>query len=192
MKKIIKNSSKIMMAALLTGLLSGVSLASLKSRTFYNADKSKSFEGTLTGYNSVDEKVRVLAKNGKDLSFALSMLSEECQAYVKENATKVVVATALDISFEKVKEDKEKGADGVSTTFDVTFYNRSDTTLENLEVVYTVYYSKDTLSAGVRTTAKLTETGTFDIDELDDKYRITETTAPIYIVNKTIDGVGGG
>lgn len=192
MKNIINNSTKLIMATILTGLLSGVSFASLKSRTFYSADKKKSFEGTLTGYNSVDKKVRVLAKNGKDLAFALSVLSEECQAYILENATKLVVPTALDITFEKVKEDKEKGADGVSTSFDVTFYNRSSTSLEDLEVVYTVYYSKDTLSKGVRTSAKLTETGDFGIDQLDDKYRITETTSPVYIVNKTIDDVGGG
>jgi hypothetical protein len=192
MKNIFKISTKLMMAAILTGLFTSVSSASLKSRTFYNADKSKSFEGTLTGYNSVDKKVRVLGKNGKDLAFSLNVLSKECQTYILENATKLVVPTSLDITFEKVKEDKQKGADGVSTSFDVTFYNRSDTTLQDLEVVYTVYYSKDTLNKGVRTTAKLTENGTFGIDELDDKYRITETTTPVYIVNKTIDGVGGG
>jgi hypothetical protein len=192
MKNIFKLSNKILMTILLTGLLTSVSLAGLKAHTFFNTDKSKSFAGTLTGYNDEDQKVRVRTEKGKDITFQLEILSEECQAYVLENASSVAVASRLDISFDKVKEDKQKGVDGVNTTFDVTFFNRSKTILKDLVIEYTIYYSKDTLNRGVRTTAKLTETGKFDIDELYDNYRVTETTKSINIVNKTIAGIGGG
>ncbi|MFT5633041.1 MAG: hypothetical protein ACI9SQ_000751 [Rubritalea sp.] len=184
--------NKILMTALLTGLLTSVSSAELKSRTFLSADKSKSFEGTLTAYNGEDNKVRVRTSKGRDITFKLSVLSEKCQAYVTENASMVAVASSLDISFEKVKEKKVKGADGVNTTFDVIFYNRSKTIIKGMVIDYTVYYSKDTLNNGKRTTSKLTSTGSFDVYDLDPRYRTTETTQTINIVNKTIAGKGGG
>jgi hypothetical protein len=192
MKNIFKLSNKILMTILLTGLLSSVSSAVLKTHTFFNADKTKSFKGTLTAFNQEDQKVRVRTAKGRDITFKLNILSEECQAYVTENASKVAVASSMDISFEKVKEEKVKGADGVSTTFDVTFYNRSKTTLEDLVIDYTVYYTKDTLNRGKRTSTEMTETGTFSVDELFDNYRVTETTKAIKIVNKTIADKGGG
>ena len=120
------------------------------------------------------------------------VLSEECRSYITQNASKVAVASALEITFEKVKEKKVKGADGVITTFDVTFNNRSKTILKDLVIDYTVYYSKDTLNRGKKTSAKLTQTGSFNVYDLDPKYRTTETTAAITIVNKTIAGKGGG
>jgi len=180
------------MTALLTGLLSSVSSAGLEARTFFSTDKGKSFKGTLTSFNEEEGKVRVRTIKGKDLTFKLSVLSEECQAYITKNASKVAVASNLDISFEKVKEKKVKGADGVNTTFDVVFYNRSKTIIQGMVIDYTVYYSKDTLSNGKRSSAKLTETGSFDIYDLDPRYRTTETTKTISIVNKTIEGKGGG
>lgn len=192
MKNIFKLSNKILMTALLTGLLSSVGSAALDSRTFHSADKSKSFKGTLIAYNEEDQKVRVRSTKGKDLTFKLSVLSEACQSYVTKNASKIAVASSLDITFEKVKEKKTKGADGVNTTFDVIFYNRSKTIIKGMVLDYTVYYSKDTLNKGKRTTTKLTSTGSFDVYDLDPKYRTTETTKTISIVNKTIAGKGGG
>jgi hypothetical protein len=192
MKDIFKLPNKLLLTILLTGLLSSVSSAVLKTHTFFNADKSKSFKGTLTAFNEEDQKVRVRTEKGRDLTFKLDILSEECKAYVTKNASKVAVASSMDITFEKVKEEKTKGADGVNTTFDVTFFNRSKTTLKDLVIDYTVYYTKDTLNRGKRTSTELTETGTFNVDELFDNYRVTETTKAINIVNKTIDDIGGG
>ncbi len=48
------------------------------------------------------------------------------------------------------------------------------------------------LNRGKKTSAKLTQTGSFNVYDLDPKYRTTETTAAITIVNKTIAGKGGG
>ncbi len=184
--------NKILMTALLTGLLMSVSSADLKSRTFFSVDKSKSFEGTLTAYNGEDNKVRVRTSKGRDITFMLSFLSEKCQAYVTENASMLAVVSSLDISFEEVKEKKVKGADGVNTTFDVIFYNRSKTIIKGMVVDYTVYYSKDALKNGKRTTSKLTSTGSFDVYDLVPRYRTTETTQKINIVHKTIADKGGG
>lgn len=181
----------MLLAGVLTGLLSGVSSAKLESRTFFSADKSKSFKGELTAFDEDKKQVRVRTTKGKDLTFKLSVLSEECQTYIAEHASEVAVATALQISFEKVKEEKVKGVDGVNTTFDVTFYNKSKTTLENVVIDYTIYWKKGNITKGQKST-EMQEKGSFSVYDLDPKYRTTETTKPVNVVNKTIKSKGGG
>ena len=191
MKKLYKLSNKFFATALLVGLLSGTSSAVLKERTFYSADKSKSFAATLTGFNEEKGQVRVRTTKGRDMTFKLGVLSEECQTYVSTNASKVAVASSLDISFKEAKSDKSKGSSSQDYRFDVTFYNKSETILENVAIDYTVYYKKDNIVRGKKVEER-TSTGTFDIAELDPNYRTTASTKAIPIVKKTIKSKGGG
>lgn len=191
MKKIFKSTNKVLLTALLTGLLSSAGSAKLVARTFYSADKSKSFKATLTAFDEEKKQVKVRTAKGKDITFKLSVLSEECKAYVAEHASEVAVATALSISFEKVKEKKVKGVDGVNTTFDVTFYNKSETTLKDVVIDYTIYWKKGNITKGQKST-QMEEKGSFSVYDLDPKYRVTETTKAVNVVNKTIKSKGGG
>lgn len=175
----------------MTGFLSMTASAGLESRTFYSADKSKSFKGTLKSFDQSSGKVRVRTSKGRDKTFKMSVLSDDCQAYITENISKVAVASALDISIKQVKEKKTKGSDSSNYTYSVTFYNRGKSTLKDIDIDYTVYYKKDTIKRGVKATS-LTSTGSFDVSEIDPKYRTTDTTSPISITKKTIKGKGGG
>lgn len=191
MKNIFKLTNKVLFTALLTGLLSSIGSAKVESRTFYSADKSKSFKGKLASFNEETQQVRVKTQKGKYMTFKLSVLSDECKAYVAEHASEVAVASAMSITFEKVKEKKVKGVDGVNTTFDVTFYNRSDTSFKDVTIDYTVYWKKGNIDRSMVST-QMEEKGSFNIYDLDPKYRITETTKAVNIVNKTIESEGGG
>ncbi len=191
MKQFFMKYNLCLLATLMTGFFSVIASAGLESRTFFSADKSKSFKGTLKSYDQSSGKVRVRTIKGRDKTFKISVLSDDCQAYITDNISKVAVASALDISIKQIKEKKSKGSDSSDYKYSVTFYNKGKSLLKDLDVDYTVYYKKDTIKRGVKATS-LTSTGSFDISEIDPKYRKTDTTSPISITKKTIKGKGGG
>ena len=51
-------------------------------RTFFNADRSKSFKAVLLGYDPASKMVNVRKSNGRTMRFNLEHLSEEDQAHV--------------------------------------------------------------------------------------------------------------
>ena len=67
----------------------GVGLAA--ERTWTSADGSQTFEGEFQSYDEDTKKVTVL-KNGKAMTFGLSIISEDDQAWVKQQPSKQEIA----------------------------------------------------------------------------------------------------
>ena len=78
--------------ALLVGLAATAS-AELDWRSFENADKTKSFQGRLVGYNPSSRKVTVQKKTTlRPVTFSVSLLSAEHQKYVEDRAVELEAA----------------------------------------------------------------------------------------------------
>lgn len=60
-----------------------------EKRTFYNSDRTKSFDGRLVVFDPAVGLVRVRLENGKMIDFEFLTLSKEDQEYVKENGAGV-------------------------------------------------------------------------------------------------------
>lgn len=176
----------------------------LEERKFFNADKSQSFPATLTDYNEAKKLVTVTLKSGKKKKFSINLLSKEDQEYVKANATILAAARDINVSFKEVKGETTRSKSGLVRTrktptgYEIMVYNRSDKTIENLEVRYSYYYCVGSSSAtGPRHTPKVLK-GVISYPKMYGKYNETRKTDEVVLIRESKKGVappapsGGG
>lgn len=165
-------------------------------RTFSSADKSKTFEGVLIAYNSKNDIVQVRRKGArKTSSFKLEMLSAEDQKYVKsqEAVLKVASAIAIDMVAWKGEAVTQRGETVKITTtpvaYEIEVANRSDDLIKDLEVRYTIYYSKDSENGAA---IERTLESSFEIEQLFAKYEDITRTDEINLEKYRRSKSGGG
>ncbi len=173
---------------LFAAALSVVFAHAIEQRTFYSADKSKSFDATLTAFDAKKKKVTVISSSGKTKSFSLDVLSEECQKYVLSKKDALAIARYIRLDFDEVKG--EKSGDAIPTHYNIEVYNRGKDSIEDVQLKYTLYYSQGNLNKGG--TDKKTTTGSLSTGKIYDADAITLQTQSISIVRKSKPASGGG
>ncbi len=178
--------------------------AALEQRAFHNADKSQSFYGLLTGYNTDKKTVTVRLKNGREKRFHLKLLSADDQKYVLENRDVLAVNKGVRVSFKEIKGKSTRTKEGlirtstVPTHFEVTVYNRTKTPIEDLELRYSYYYCVGTLTPGGPKNTPHVSKGVLAYGKIYGQDTTTLQTAKIDIVRASKKGVappapsGGG
>lgn len=66
------------------GLCAGLGVGILSARTWTSADGSKTFEGEFKSYDKDTEKVTVIMRNGRSMTFDTAKLSETDQEWIQE------------------------------------------------------------------------------------------------------------
>ena len=66
------------------GLCAALGSGALSARTWTSADGTKTFVGDFKSYDDAAAQVTVTMQNGRTMSFSLDKLSEDDQAWVKE------------------------------------------------------------------------------------------------------------
>jgi len=160
----------------------------LEQREFFNADKSKSFKATLSGYNAQTKTVAVSVGAGRTKHFKLDVLSPECQKYVLSKQASLAIAKSVRLGIEESKD--EKSGDAVPTGYSITVSNNSKVTIDSVSLNYTLYYDQGNLEAGG--TLAMTKTGVLETGKLYGKDNITVTTQKVGIVRKSKPAEGGG
>lgn len=173
---------------LLASALMAMSAHALEQRTFHNADKTKSFDATLTAYDGQSKKVTVVNARGKKISFPLGMLSQECRKYVLSKESLLAIARYIRLDFKEVKGDRV--GDAIPTHFDVEVYNRGKNVIEDVELKYTLYYKQGDLAKGG--SAAKTASGSLSTGKIYDRDSITLSTEKIDIVRSIKKPEGGG
>jgi hypothetical protein len=181
-------SKHLLLLTSLATLTFALPLQAIEQRTFKSADKTKSFEATLTDYDAKKKTVSVVFASGKIKSFLVSVLSKEDQDYILANQDLLVIAKSVRLKFEEVKV--KGGGDGVATGYSIEVYNRGKRAVEDVTLKYTLYYSQGDLSKGG--TIDKTKTGTLTTGKMFDADTMTVETARVDIVRKIKPASGGG
>ena len=118
--------------------------------TFTSADGGKKFAGKLVSFRQQGELVTVKRKDtNRDMSFKISILSEEDQKYILEQAPALTAAGAIRVSFDKnlVRLDDDK-ARKYTGCYQISVENLSSESIQDVEVEYLVIYQKGSLAKG--------------------------------------------
>lgn len=183
---------KLLLSLLLLGALPAFSL---EERTFHSADKSKSFVGEATAYSSATDTVTVQREGGKELTFKLSLLCEEDQAYIRENSVVLTAAGNVRVEMKEYEGDRQTNRTDTTrlavtpTGFIVTVANAAKEPLEDVTADYTIYYRKGSESGD----SKLHEsTGTMDLYTIYPRNRFSDRTGTVNLERFTRSKSGGG
>ena len=133
---------------LLSCAVLGLPAMALEKRTFTSADGSKTFEGRLTDYDAKKGLVTV-RKGMRNLTFKLSLLSEEDVAYVNENANALAAANSIRLDFDLYKDKattNRTDTERTTTTpagYEIAVRNWTKNNIEDIEIRYTIFHRKD-------------------------------------------------
>ena len=169
--------------------------SALEKRTFKSADKSKSFEGVLTDYDSKGGTVTVRRTGGRSSTFKLTLLSTEDQTYVTENANALIAAKAINLDFDLYKEDavKVKSETEKTTTtpagYEIAVRNYTKQNIDDIEIKYTIFHRKDAEN-GVGSIAQTK--GTIHISTLYKNSEDPNKTSTVNLVRYSRQKSGGG
>lgn len=175
--------------------LTALPALSLEERTFHSADKSKSFVGEATAYSAKTDTVTVQREGGKELTFKLSLLCEDDQAYIRENSVILAAAGNVRVEMKEFEGDRQTNKTDTSrlavtpTGFIVTVANAAEEPLEDVTADYTIYYRKGSESGD----AKLHEsTGSMDLYTIYPRNRFSDRTGTVNLERFTRSKSGGG
>lgn len=180
---------------LLLALSAVLPASALEQREFHNADKSKSFTGEAIAYNAKTETVTVLREGGGELTFKLSLLSEDDQAYIQKHSVKLATAGSVRIEMKEYEEERQKTRTDdmrsaiTPTGFAVTVINDGDSPLHKVEVDYTIYFLKDSEDGDGRITEK---TGTLNLYSIYPGNSYTDRSGTVSLERYSRSTTGGG
>jgi len=163
-------------------------LQALEQRTFYNADKTKSFEATLTAYNAKNKTITVTNSSGKTMKFTMAVISDDCQEYVLSKQDLLSISKNVRLKFKESK-DKQAG-DSTSVGFSIEAYNRGKNSIEDVTLNYTIYYDQGDIKKGGFT--HKTKEGTVNTGKMYNGDTLTVETEKVYLVRKVLAPAGGG
>ncbi len=168
--------------SLLAGLVTTAS-AELEWRSFENADKTKSFQGRLVGYNPGSKKVTVQKKTTlRPVTFNVSLLSTEHRKYVEERAVELEAAGGLRMMFYQsvTKTGTKRTSDTRTASYNggykIEIRNFLRRAIQDVSVDYIVIYRKDSTKGNGNLATKR---GTKNLTSL----------IPNYDENISIDGI---
>ena len=139
---------KIFFFLLLTLVSSAV--AEIEWRSFENADKTKSFQGRLVGYNPLTKKVTVQRQSTlRPVTFQIDLLSEEHRTFVESRAVELEAAGGLRMMFyENVhKVGSTRSGSTKTSSYDggykIEIRNYLRRAIQDVSVDYLIVYRKD-------------------------------------------------
>ena len=158
-------------------------LADVEWRSFENADKTKSFQGRLVGYDPARKKVTVQKKSTlRPVTFSVALLSEEHRKFVEKRAVELEAAGGLRMMFYQTIEKTGSNRSGDTRTssynggYKIEIRNFLRRAIQDVSVDYIVIYRKDsTKGNGTRSVKR----GSRDLTAL----------VPNYDENIVIDGI---
>jgi len=163
-------------------------LQALEQRTFYSADKSKSFDATLTAYDAKKKTVTVKNASGKTVKFAMNVISDDCQEYVLSKQDLLSISKNVRLKF---KESKDKQAGNSSSVgFSIEAYNRGKNSIDDVTLNYTIYYDQGNIKKGGF--IHKTKEGSVNTGKMYNGDTLTVETDKVYLVRKVLAPVGGG
>ena len=158
-------------------------LADVEWRSFENADKTRSFQGRLVGYDPARKKVTVQKKSTlRPVTFSVALLSEEHRKFVEKRAVELEAAGGLRMMFYQTIEKTGSNRSGDTRTssynggYKIEIRNFLRRAIQDVSVDYIVIYRKDsTKGNGTRSVKR----GSRDLTAL----------VPNYDENIVIDGI---
>ena len=125
-------------------------LADVEWRSFENAEKTKSFQGRLVGYDPAREKVTVQKKSTlRPVTFSLALLSEEHRKFVEKRAVELEAAGGLRMMFYRNIQKTGSNRKGDTRTssynggYKIEIRNFLRRAIQDVSVDYIVIYRKD-------------------------------------------------
>ena len=163
--------------------LASPALADVDWRSFENADKTRSFQGRLVGYDPARKKVTVQKKSTlRPVTFSVALLSEEHRKFVEKRAVELEAAGGLRMMFYQTIEKTGSNRSGDTRTssynggYKIEIRNFLRRAIQDVSVDYIVIYRKDsTKGNGTRSVKR----GSRDLTAL----------VPNYDENIVIDGI---
>ena len=164
-------------------ILVSPAFADVEWRSFENADKTKSFQGRLVGYDPARKKVTVQKKSTlRPVTFNVALLSDEHRKFVEKRAVELEAAGGLRMMFYQTIDKTGTSRSGNTRTssynggYKIEIRNFLRRAIQDVSVDYIVIYRKDsTKGNGTRAVKR----GSKDLTAL----------IPNYDENIVIDGI---
>ena len=158
-------------------------MAEIEWRDFENADKTKSFQGRLVGYDPLAKKVTVQKKSTlRPVTFRIDLLSKEHRIFVESRAVELEAAGGLRMMFyENVTKTGSARTGSTKTStynggYKIEIRNYLRRPIQDVSVDFLVIYRKDSTNGnGVRSIKR----GSRDLTAL----------VPNYDENISIEGI---
>lgn len=130
--------------------LASPAIAEIEWRSFENADKTKSFQGRLAGYDPLTKKVTVQRQSTlRPVTFRIDLLSEEHRTFVESRAVELEAAGGLRMMFyENVQKVGITRSGSTKTSsydggYKIEIRNYLRRAIQDVSVDFLIVYRKD-------------------------------------------------
>lgn len=174
-------------------------MAEIEWRDFENADKTKSFQGRLVGYDPLAKKVTVQKKSTlRPVTFRIDLLSKEHRIFVESRAVELEAAGGLRIMFyENVTKTGSARTGSTKTStynggYKIEIRNYLRRPIQDVSVDFLVIYRKDSTNGnGVRSIKRGSRDLTALVPNYDENISIEGIPLTSYYKAGTVTAVAG-
>ncbi|MBM49500.1 MAG: hypothetical protein CMP27_06685 [Roseibacillus sp.] len=174
-------------------------MAEIEWRDFENADKTKSFQGRLVGYDPLAKKVTVQKKSTlRPVTFRIDLLSKEHRIFVESRAVELEAAGGLRMMFyENVTKTGSARTGSTKTStynggYKIEIRNYLRRPIQDVSVDFLVIYRKDSTNGnGVRSIKRGSRDLTALVPNYDENISIEGIPLTSYYKAGTVTAVAG-
>ena len=174
-------------------------MAEIGWRDFENADKTKSFQGRLVGYDPLAKKVTVQKKSTlRPVTFRIDLLSKEHRIFVESRAVELEAAGGLRMMFyENVTKTGSARTGSTKTStynggYKIEIRNYLRRPIQDVSVDFLVIYRKDSTNGnGVRSIKRGSRDLTALVPNYDENISIEGIPLTSYYKAGTVTAVAG-
>lgn len=174
-------------------------MAEIEWRVFENADKTKSFQGRLVGYDPLAKKVTVQKKSTlRPVTFRIDLLSKEHRIFVESRAVELEAAGGLRMMFyENVTKTGSARTGSTKTStynggYKIEIRNYLRRPIQDVSVDFLVIYRKDSTNGnGVRSIKRGSRDLTALVPNYDENISIEGIPLTSYYKAGTVTAVAG-
>ena len=174
-------------------------MAEIEWRDFENADKTKSFQGRLVGYDPLAKKVTVQKKSTlRPVTFRIDLLSKEHRIFVESRAVELEAAGGLRMMFyENVTKTGSARTGSTKTStynggYKIEIRNYLRRPIQDVSVDFLVIYRKDSTNGnGVRSIKRGSRDLTALVPNYDENISIEGIPLTSYYKAETVTAVAG-
>ena len=174
-------------------------MAEIEWRNFENADKTKSFQGRLVGYDPLAKKVTVQKKSTlRPVTFRIDLLSKEHRIFVESRAVELEAAGGLRMMFyENVTKTGSARTGSTKTStynggYKIEIRNYLRRPIQDVSVDFLVIYRKDSTNGnGVRSIKRGSRDLTALVPNYDENISIEGIPLTSYYKAGTVTAVAG-
>ena len=174
-------------------------MAEIEWRDFENADKTKSFQGRLVGYDPLAKKVTVQKKSTlRPVTFRIDLLSKEHRIFVESRAVELEAAGGLRMMFyENVTKTGSARTGSTKTStynggYKIEIRNYLRRPIQDVSVDFLVIYRKDSTNGnGVRSFKRGSRDLTALVPNYDENISIEGIPLTSYYKAGTVTAVAG-